>query len=211
MTLTECAVAPGVLRYILQMMSLILDQQDTSENMNVPATALNMSYYSKHDQCSLAIKEGRILKGFLEQEKKFPPTYKYDPGSACYDTSEKMRLPAWTDRVFYSVYNHSVGARSGVQRQGNYRKVKGLHTTRLVKSRKYKKFPVSVLTNSTAEGRLVAEGSDQHTPTHTADPCPPALPPAEPMLDPVPGTYTSYPHVLHGDHRPVSCRFKLIV
>ena len=31
----------------------------------------------------------------------FPPTYKYDPGTWDYDTSEKRRVPSWTDRVMW--------------------------------------------------------------------------------------------------------------
>ncbi|KAK4390640.1 Type IV inositol polyphosphate 5-phosphatase 11 [Sesamum angolense] len=33
----------------------------------------------------------------------FKPTYKYDVGSSEYDTSEKVRVPAWTDRILYKV------------------------------------------------------------------------------------------------------------
>jgi hypothetical protein len=31
----------------------------------------------------------------------FAPTYKYDPGTNIYDTSEKNRVPSWTDRIFF--------------------------------------------------------------------------------------------------------------
>lgn len=44
---------------------------------------------------------GNVFKNFIEGPICFPPTYKYDVFSDDYDTSEKQRAPAWTDRVLW--------------------------------------------------------------------------------------------------------------
>ncbi|RKP31358.1 hypothetical protein METBISCDRAFT_22391 [Metschnikowia bicuspidata] len=41
------------------------------------------------------------FSGFLESRILFYPTYKFDRGTSHYDTSEKQRVPSWTDRVLH--------------------------------------------------------------------------------------------------------------
>ncbi|XP_030746355.1 synaptojanin-1 isoform X2 [Sitophilus oryzae] len=54
-----------------------------------------------NDQLKKQQEEGNVFKNFIEGEITFPPTYKYDLFSDDYDTSEKCRAPAWTDRVLW--------------------------------------------------------------------------------------------------------------
>ena len=45
------------------------------------------------------MKNGDAFAGYVEAERTFLPTYKFDKRSDVYDTSEKRRVPSWTDRV----------------------------------------------------------------------------------------------------------------
>ncbi|KAF7992176.1 hypothetical protein HCN44_001501 [Aphidius gifuensis] len=55
----------------------------------------------KYDQLLVQQEQGNVFKNFIEGPITFPPTYKYDLFSDDYDTSEKCRQPAWTDRVLW--------------------------------------------------------------------------------------------------------------
>ncbi|XP_006460370.1 hypothetical protein AGABI2DRAFT_150338 [Agaricus bisporus var. bisporus H97] len=53
------------------------------------------------DQLQHAMDTGDAFSGYEEGPLLFRPTYRYDLGTDVYDTSEKMRIPAWTDRILY--------------------------------------------------------------------------------------------------------------
>lgn len=63
----------------------------------------NQSYSDlwEKDQLSMAKKCDPLLREFQEGPLLFPPTYKFDKNSNNYDTSEKKRKPAWTDRILW--------------------------------------------------------------------------------------------------------------
>lgn len=52
-----------------------------------------------YDQLNQQMASGESFPFFDEMEITFAPTYKFDHDTQTYDTSEKQRVPAWTDRV----------------------------------------------------------------------------------------------------------------
>ena len=64
------------------------DQVGLSPLSNIPKRT--------HIQLRLAIESGEAFSGYDEGPLLFAPTYKYDVGTDNYDSSEKMRIPAWT-------------------------------------------------------------------------------------------------------------------
>lgn len=47
---------------------------------------------------------GIAFAGYQEGPLLFRPTYRYDIGTDTYDTSEKMRIPAWTGVLYLALY-----------------------------------------------------------------------------------------------------------
>ena len=55
----------------------------------------------EQDQLLICRGAGTAFPGYDEGPLVFRPTYKYDNGRDTYDSSEKQRVPAWTDRILY--------------------------------------------------------------------------------------------------------------
>ena len=53
----------------------------------------------EYDQLNLQMTNGKSFPFFDEMEITFKPTYKFDKGTDEYDSSEKQRVPSWTDRI----------------------------------------------------------------------------------------------------------------
>ncbi|EFA11114.1 LOW QUALITY PROTEIN: synaptojanin-1 [Tribolium castaneum] len=69
----------------------------------------------ENDQLMKQQQEGNVFKDFTEGKITFPPTYKYDLFSDDYDTSEKCRAPAWTDRVLWRRRKQSLAITSQLE------------------------------------------------------------------------------------------------
>lgn len=55
----------------------------------------------KADQMLQQRYQRKVFNGYTEGPITFLPTYKFDPGTDDWDTSEKSRAPAWTDRILW--------------------------------------------------------------------------------------------------------------
>ncbi|KAG4304877.1 hypothetical protein PORY_001552 [Pneumocystis oryctolagi] len=53
------------------------------------------------DQLNIQKRLNHCFENFIEAEINFPPTFKYKTGTSEFDSSEKMRVPSWTDRILW--------------------------------------------------------------------------------------------------------------
>lgn len=83
----------GDLNYRVTELSANVLKEYISTGMYAPVLAV--------DQLEQQRQLGRVFQGFQEAEIKFKPTYKYNPGTDEWDSSEKARAPAWCDRVLW--------------------------------------------------------------------------------------------------------------
>lgn len=54
-----------------------------------------------NEQLKVQQAKGKVFRNYIEGPINFAPTYKYDMESDDYDTSEKCRIPAYTDRILF--------------------------------------------------------------------------------------------------------------
>ncbi|GAA6016682.1 hypothetical protein JCM10207_000146 [Rhodosporidiobolus poonsookiae] len=63
----------------------------------------------RFDQLRIQRQHHLAFADFEEAPIAFPPTFKFDVGTQVYDTSEKQRVPSWTDRVLWlSIHENTV-------------------------------------------------------------------------------------------------------
>ena len=73
----------------------------TVEMIKAMADSYQTQQLLRTDQLRQQQHEGAVLTQFSEFKIQFKPTYKYDPSTNSWDTSEKNRAPAWCDRILY--------------------------------------------------------------------------------------------------------------
>ncbi|KAI8890412.1 DNase I-like protein [Backusella circina FSU 941] len=61
----------------------------------------NIEALYTNDQLYNEMLQKRVFPSYQEGDITFLPTYKFDIGTDTYDTSEKQRIPGWTDRILF--------------------------------------------------------------------------------------------------------------
>ncbi|OXG49265.1 type I inositol-1,4,5-trisphosphate 5-phosphatase 1 [Cryptococcus neoformans] len=95
----------GILDHEMVFLNGDLNYRIDQRRENVISSIANgeLAYLLEHDQLRKEMRTNHAfrLRNFEEAPITFAPTYKYDPGTHDYDSSEKRRIPAWCDRILY--------------------------------------------------------------------------------------------------------------
>ena len=75
--------------------------QDVMQDGHRAEDSLGKLY--ENDQLNIQMVQGNCFQFYREGRVGFLPTYKYDLGKDEFDSSDKQRIPAWTDRILYKV------------------------------------------------------------------------------------------------------------
>ncbi|KAJ0086469.1 hypothetical protein Patl1_09082 [Pistacia atlantica] len=75
----------------------------THPTRNLIQKDLHHKLLTSKDQLLQEAKRGQIFNGYCEGSLTFKPTFKYNVGSSNYDTSHKVRVPSWTDRILFKI------------------------------------------------------------------------------------------------------------
>jgi len=79
----------------------------------------NLEALQHEDQLMIAMHHNVAFPGYKEGPLVFRPTYRYDLHSDNYDSSEKQRIPAWTDRILYWGLPVSLGVYNRAELRGS--------------------------------------------------------------------------------------------
>lgn len=81
-----------------------LNYRITDVEINTVRDLISQNYFPaliQYDQLHRQRSQNNVFEGYHEGAITFKPTYKYDPGTDDWDSSEKNRAPAWCDRVLW--------------------------------------------------------------------------------------------------------------
>ncbi|QRV87863.1 hypothetical protein RhiJN_15881 [Ceratobasidium sp. AG-Ba] len=107
------------------------------------------------DQLRISMANQSAFVGYEEGPILFRPTYRYDLESDEYDTSEKLRIPAWTDRIVYRGTGLDLGTYFRAElKQSDHRPVYAIFhaTARAIDTTKKNALQAQILASLTSTG-----------------------------------------------------------
>ncbi|XP_047449685.1 inositol polyphosphate 5-phosphatase Ka isoform X2 [Mugil cephalus] len=100
----ECEKAPTILDHRLVFWFGDLNFRIQDHDMHFVRSCITDKKYNllwSKDQLTMMKKKEKLLQEFEEGPLDFQPTYKFDRNTDTYDSSNKKRKPAWTDRILW--------------------------------------------------------------------------------------------------------------